>query len=89
MTVKSSISLTDAQDAFARQLVKTGRFSSVSAAVHQGLELLRQRIESDELELNALRTLLGERREGAFVSSDDMKVAIKQVAARKRAEHSV
>lgn len=89
MTVKSSISLTDEQAAFARQLVEKGRFPSVSAALQQGLELLRRRLENDELELEALRTLLVERRKGKFVSSDEMKDAIAGAATRKRAEHGL
>ena len=89
MTVKSSISLTDEQDAFARQLVEKGRFPSVSAALQQGLELLRQRFETDALELEALRTLLIERRGGKFVSGDDMMDAISGAATRKRAKHGI
>lgn len=89
MTVKSSISLTDEQDAFARQLVEKGRFPSVSAALQQGLELLRLRFENDELELEALRTLLIERRSGKFVSNDDMTAAISSAAKRKRAKHGI
>ena len=89
MTVKSSISLTDEQDAFARQLVEKGRFPSVSAALQQGLELLRLRFENDELELEALRTLLIERRKGKFVSGDDMMDAISDAATRKRARHGI
>jgi antitoxin ParD1/3/4 len=89
MTVKISISLTDEQDAFARQLVEKGRFPSVSAALQQGLELLRQRFENDALELEALRTLLIERRRGEFVSSDDMMDAISGAATRKRAKHGI
>jgi antitoxin ParD1/3/4 len=89
MTVKSSISLTDEQDAFVRQLVEKGRFPSVSAALQQGLELLRLRFESDELELEALRTLLVERRSGKFVSNDDMIDAISSAATRKRAKHGI
>jgi antitoxin ParD1/3/4 len=58
MTVRSSISLTDEQDAFARHPVEKGRFPSVSPALQQGLELLRQRFENDALEIEALRTLL-------------------------------
>ena len=46
MTVKSSISLTDEQDAFARQLVEKGRFPSVSAALQQGVELSLNEIKS-------------------------------------------
>jgi antitoxin ParD1/3/4 len=89
MTVKSSISLTDEQDAFARQLVEKGRFPSVSAALQQGLELLRVRFENDELELEALRTLLLERRSGKFVSNDDMMDVISGAAAHKRAKHGI
>ncbi len=89
MTVKSSISLTDEQDAFARQLVEKGRFPSVSAALQQGLELLRLRFENDELELEALRTLLIERRRGKFVSNDDMMDSISGAATRKRAKHGI
>jgi antitoxin ParD1/3/4 len=89
MTVKSSISLTDEQDAFARQLVEKGRFPSVSAALQQGLELLRLRFENDELELEALRTLLIERRKGKFVSGDDMMDAISGAATRTRAKHGI
>ncbi len=89
MTVKSSISLTDEQDAFARQLVEKGRFPSVSAALQQGLELLRLRFENDELELEALRTLLIERRSGKFVSNDDMMDAISGAATRNRAKHGI
>ena len=36
MTVKSSISLTDEQHSFARELVDAGRYSSVSAVLQQG-----------------------------------------------------
>ena len=89
MTVKSSIALTDEQDAFARQLVERGRFPSVSAALQQGLELLRQRFENDALEREALRTLLIERQRGKFLSSDDMMDAIAGAATRKRSEHGV
>jgi antitoxin ParD1/3/4 len=89
MTVKSSISLTDEQDAFARQLVEKGRFPSVSAALQQGLELLRLRFENDELELEALRTLLIERQRGKFESSDGMMDAIAGAASRKRAKHGI
>lgn len=89
MSVKSSISLTDEQDAFARELVETGRFPSISAALQQGLELLRLRIEGDELENEALRRLLGERRGGEFISGADMKDAIARNSARKRADHGL
>jgi antitoxin ParD1/3/4 len=89
MTVKSSISLTDAQAAFARGLVEAGRFPSVSAAVQQGLELLRIRIETDEADLNALRTLLIERQKGPFISSEEIEKSISKSARELREKYGV
>ena len=69
MAVKSSISLTDEQHAFARALVEAGRYASVSAVLQQGVELLRRRVDAEELETAALRELLSRRREGEVVSA--------------------
>lgn len=41
MTVKTSVSLTDTQDAFARELVERNRYPGLSAALQHGLGLLR------------------------------------------------
>jgi len=49
MTVKSSISLTDEQHSFAKELVEAGRYLSVSAVLQQGIDLLRQRMQDDDL----------------------------------------
>ncbi len=84
MTVKSSISLTDEQHAFARELVSTGRYPSVSAVVAQGVELLKARTEAETTELEALKLLLEERRRGAFVSSDEMGKRLTVMTERKR-----
>lgn len=89
MTVKSSISLTDSQDAFARELVEQGRYPSVSAVLQQGLELLRLRTEGEELEVAALRKLVKARRKGEFVSGATMKDRNSAIANRKRAAHGV
>lgn len=89
MTVKSSISLTDSQDAFARELVEQGRYPSVSAVLQQGLELLRLRTEGEELEIAALRKLIVARREGEFVSGPAMKDRISAIADRKRRAHGL
>lgn len=43
MSVKSSISLTDQQDAFARSLVESGRYSSMSSVLQQGLDCFAKR----------------------------------------------
>jgi len=84
MTVKSSISLTDEQHAFARELVVAGRYPSVSAVVAQGLELLKARTEAESTEMEALKLLLEERQDGAFVSADEMKERLATMNERKR-----
>ncbi|PPQ29158.1 ribbon-helix-helix domain-containing protein [Rhodopila globiformis] len=67
MTVKTSISLTDEQDAYARALVERGRYPSVSAVLQRGLEVLRRENETHEAELQALQTLIDRRRAGSIV----------------------
>ena len=89
MTVKSSISLTDQQDAFARMLVQSGRYASVSAVVQQGLDHLRQKTEAEEAEAEALRALIEQRRAQPAVSADQMKDRVAQMLARKRHGHAV
>ncbi len=84
MTIKSSISLTDEQYAFAKSLVDAGRFSSVSAVLQQGVNLLRQRMEAEELETEALKVLLDRRRSGDFLSSAEMDARIEDLIADKR-----
>ena len=44
---------------------------------------------TDEQELDALRTLLQERRAGEFISGDNISDSITLLAARKRAQHGV
>ncbi len=84
MGVKSSISLSDQQDAFARGLVEQGRYSSVSAVIQNGLDLLRQRTEAEEVETAALKALLLARSQGDFVSGTDMDGRIAAMIDGKR-----
>ena len=86
MSVKSSISLTDTQAAFARTLVDDGQYSSVSAVIQQGLDLLRQQTEEREAEIGALKAILTERAGGAFVSADTMRARVDAMLAAKRAD---
>ena len=83
MTVKSSISLTDEQHAFARSLVEAGRFASLSAVLQQGVDLLRQRMDADEHETAALREILSRRRKGEFVSAEQMDSRLNRMIADK------
>jgi len=84
MSVKSSISLSDQQAAFARQLVKQGRYSSVSAVIQNSLDLLRQRTEAEEVEIAALKAVLLARSQGDFVLEQDMDGRITAMIDRKR-----
>lgn len=89
MTFKSSVSLTDEQHAFARALVETGRYSSLSAVVQQGLDLLRQRMEAEELETAALRELLSRRRLSEFVDSGSMDTRLAVMVVDKSRAHGL
>ena len=85
MSVKASISLTEAQEAYARGLVAEGRYPSLSAVLQQGLELLREQSQTTD----ALRTLLEERRGGTFVSTGEGRQRTQNMIARKRAERGL
>ena len=84
MTAKTSVSLTDEQYAFVRTLVEAGRYSSVSAVLQQGIDLLRGRMDAEELEREALREVLARRRSGGFVSGARMDGRIADMIAAKR-----
>ena len=89
MTIKSSVSLTDEQHAFARTLVEAGRYASVSAVLQQGLDLLRRRLEDEELERIALREVLARRRQGEFVTAERMDRRLAEAIAAKRRSHGL
>ena len=89
MTVKSSISLTDEQHSFAKELVEAGRYSSVSAVLQQGIDLLRQRMQDDDLQRAALKALLDQRSAGAFVSGAQMDKTIARMITGKRRANAV
>ena len=84
MTVKTSISLTDEQDAYARTLVAQGRYPSVSAVLQRGLEMLRRDDETHKAEIQALQVLIDQRRSGSFVTLEES--ADEFVAAMDREE---
>ncbi|PDS27828.1 type II toxin-antitoxin system ParD family antitoxin [Rhizobium phaseoli] len=84
MSVKSSISLTEQQDAFARSLVENGRYSSLSSVLQQGLELLRQKTEAEAAETEALRELVQRRLMSPAMSDEAMADAVDEMIERKR-----
>ena len=81
MSVKASISLTESQDAFARNLVAQGHYSSLSAVLQHGLELMREQSQNTD----ALRELLDQLRNGTFVTLKEGKKRTEDMIARKRA----
>ena len=89
MSVKSSISLSDQQDAFARELVAQGRYSSMSAVIQNSLDLLRQKTEAEAAQITALQALLHERQAGPFRTASEMQSGVAAMIARKRRDTSV
>ena len=84
MSVKSSISLTERQDSFARSLVESGRYSSMSSVLQHGLELLSQKTETEAVETAALRELVQQRLNGAMISATEMESRVAAMIERKR-----
>ena len=84
MTAKTSISLTDDQQAYARALVESGQYPSLSAVLQRGLDMLRREKEMRDAELEALRSLIDQRRAGAFVDLDLGEAETRARMARKR-----
>jgi antitoxin ParD1/3/4 len=89
MSVKASVSISAQQEAFARELVRQGRYASLSAVVQRGLDLLRQETEAREAELAALRTLLAERAAGEFVTVAEGRATTEAMIAAKRRAHGL
>ncbi len=84
MTAKTSISLTDEQEAYARSLVESGQYPSLSAVLQRGLDMLRRESEMRDAELEALRSLIDQRRLGAFVDIDVGEAETRAMLTRKR-----
>ena len=85
MTVKASVSLTDSQEAYAREMVARGKYPSLSAVLQRGLELLRSETEVEDAELAALRELLNDRRRGEFVTVVQGAKRTQRMIANKKA----
>ena len=81
--------MTDEQHSFARELVEAGRYSGVSAVLQQGIDLLRQRRQDQDLERAALKALLDQRAAGSFVTGAQMGKSIARMIAHRRRAHAV
>jgi antitoxin ParD1/3/4 len=89
MAVKASVSISQQQDEFARKLVEDGRYSSLSAVVQRGLELLREETELKQAELDALRALIAERQGGEFLSRDESRRHLEDIIAETRKSYGL
>lgn len=85
MSVKASVSISEAQEAYARELVAQGRYASLSAVVQEGIELLREQSQTTD----ALRELLAQRQAGTFVSLDEGERRTQDMIKRKKAERGL
>jgi antitoxin ParD1/3/4 len=84
VSVKASISISPQQEAFARELVRQGRYASLSAVVQRGIDLLREETEAREAALAALRAVLVERAAGEFKSVAEGRTETEAMIAAKR-----
>jgi antitoxin ParD1/3/4 len=84
VTAKTSISLTDDQEVYARTLVESGQYPNLSAVLQRGLEMLRRDSEMHDAELQALRSLIDQRRAGVFVDLDEGDAETRTMLERKR-----
>ena len=84
MTAKTSISLTDDQEAYERTLVENGQYPSLSAVLQRGLEMLRRDSEMRDAALQALRLMIDQRRAGAFVDIDVGETETRAMLLAKR-----
>ncbi|MCZ3374985.1 type II toxin-antitoxin system ParD family antitoxin [Rhizobium sp. AG207R] len=89
MSVKVSVSISDQQDVFARKLVGEGRFSSLSAVVQHGLELVRQEAVLRAAELAALKALISERQVGDFLTLEEGRRRTQELISSKKASHGL
>ena len=67
----NTLAPSDDQDAFARSLVESGLFPSMSAVLQQGLDLLWLQYADAQADRAALRALRTERAGGPFVTSGE------------------
>lgn len=89
MVVKTSVSISSQQDVFARKLVEEGRYSSLSAVIQRGLELVREETELKDAELDAMRALIAERRAGEFLNREQSDKEIDDLIAAKKASYGL
>lgn len=89
MAVKASVSISEQQDEYARRLVEDGRYSSLSAVVQRGLELVREETEMKDAELVAMRALIAERMDGEFLSREESRQHLEDIIAETKKSYGL
>ncbi|MCH8168985.1 MAG: type II toxin-antitoxin system ParD family antitoxin [Proteobacteria bacterium] len=84
MTVKPTVSLTDHAHAYARSLVDSGRFASLSAVIQHGVGLVEREEEEHRTRLDAIRADLDRRAAEPPITTEEMDARL----ARWYAERS-
>ena len=78
MTVKPTVSLTDQGHAYARSLVDSGRFASLSAVIQHGIGLVEREEQAHQARLTAIRADLDRRADGPFLTMEEMDARLAQ-----------
>ena len=89
MAIKASVPISERQYDFASSLVTDGRYPSVSAVVRQGLDLLKHKIEAEEVETEALKALLRNRMDGPFITEHEFEDRTDALLAEQRVEYGL
>jgi len=89
MAVKASVSISEQQDEYARRLVEDGRYSSLSAVVQRGLELVREETEMKDAELAAMRALIDERMAGEFLNREESRRHLEDIIAETKKSYGL
>ncbi len=84
MRVKSPITLTDQQEAFARSLESSGQDSGVGSVLQEGLKALRLKAEDETFQTQGFGEFLEHRLKGPVVSTTEMRKPIDAMIERKR-----
>ncbi|CCQ72459.1 type II toxin-antitoxin system ParD family antitoxin [Magnetospira sp. QH-2] len=84
MTAKPTVSLTDHGYQFAKSLVESGKFASISAVMQHGLRLVEREEEAHRVRLEAIRDDLEVRATEPVLTEDEMNGQLEAMLADKR-----
>ena len=83
MTVKPTISLTDHAHSFAKSLVESGRFASLSAVIQHGLTLVERDEQEHQARLDAIRADLDRRSQSPAIPTEEVDARLEAWWAKR------